>query len=162
MCSLFLCFSFSVDLKKNVFFSTCACTCAILMYSFQSHLFFFSFLPLVSQPSYLYIFCCLYSVEFFSFVFLQYYARIYIYINIYLCLVSTLEWYFVFLKTIVFLITEFVQCSFIICLCAVSFIFSFFFPLFSFTNHTDRTMTTTKNIDSFWCVCVCVYECISI
>jgi hypothetical protein len=130
---------------------------------------FFSFLPLVSRPSYLYIFCCLYSVIFFSlFVFLQYCARVYIYIYKYLfvpCLHSRMI-FCVFPGKICFLnnriCTMFIYYLFVCRVVHQFFLFFFLCACFHLSITQTERRQRRKIIDSFRCVCVRVYECISI
>ncbi len=126
-----------------LFFSICACKCAILMYSFQSYQFFFSLLFASSLSAFLFIYFLLFVQCRFFFIFFCLLAILcaYIYKYKYLfvpCLHSRMI--FCVPEKLVFLITDFVQCSFHICLCAVSFIsFSFFFlPFFIYQSHRQN------------------------
>lgn len=128
-----------------LFFSICACKCAILMYSFQSYQFFFSLLFASSLSAFLFIYFLLFVQCRFFFIFFCLLAILCAYICIYKykylfvpCLHSRMI--FCVPEKIVFLITDFVQCSFHICLCAVSFISfsSFFLPVFIYQSHRQN------------------------
>ncbi len=129
--------------------------CAILMYSFQSHLCSLLFASSLSA-FFIYIFFVVCTVSNFFSLSLSLLAILCAYI--YLCLVSTLEWYFAFR---VFFITEFVQCSFIWCLCAVSFISSSCstLPLFFVYQPPTQTERRQRRKKS-WLICVRV--CMSV